>query len=81
MEMGGPIDEMVFDDFDHLKNFVEKLSIHIEERKIMTASEHKKLKSCQLKIKLYVATPPSEREALKCKLDHLLKTYSTYYDA
>ncbi len=80
MEIGGPYDEMVFDDFDHLEREIASLTQIVEKRQMMTQSQNQKLKAMKRKVHLYADIEHERRDKARDTIDHLLKTYYSYYN-
>lgn len=80
MEFGSSHDEMVFDDFDHLEKTIDHMHQIVEKRQMMTGSEKQKLHSLKEKIRLYADIEKKRQERAKGKIEHLLKTYYSYYN-
>ncbi len=81
MELGGPNEEMVFDDFEQTYKWITHMIQRAKERKILTATEHSHLKKLKNKLKSYSDIQPDKLDSLKRKINYLLNHYSTYYNS
>lgn len=76
----GPVDNMLSDDFNAFRKKVERLHSQISTRKMMTATEKRKLEIMLNQIKLFADITHKDRDLLKEKILYLLKTYYSLFN-
>lgn len=76
----GPIDDILSDDFNAFSKKVDRLHSQITTRKMMTPTEKHKLEIMLNQIKLFADITHKDRDLLREKILHLLKTYYSLFN-
>lgn len=79
MELG-PIEEMLPDDFNAFCKKVDRLHSQISTRKMMTATEKRRLEIMLNQIKHFADIAHQDRDVIKEKILYLLKTYYSLFN-
>ncbi len=76
----GPIDDMLSEDFNAFRKKIDRLHSQITSRKMMTPTEKHHLEIMLNQIKLFADTAHKDRDLLREKILHLLKTYYSLFN-